>query len=391
MTDLRVDIDATQASVLDALRALRAQPGAPAVLDLSPAAAGASQHRRPDLMTLAMLSNVLVTTERRRSIVLQIPQDDNLLRQFARAGVLFALAQRPGPSALHLVEADGTLFPSQPAWADLSAWRRNWTPEDSAFRQLVLTGAAKPSEPWALVQRGLVTFKNPHLAVERHRLTRELNTNLLRHWTPQVLDHYGVASGDGAELVLSVSAAVNELVLNFAVHPFGTIASAPPTGRDIPKDRQVGYVALYTTDGGGDASGNRLHVVVADGGHGIPATLRPKLPRRHPARTNTSDAELTRLLLEGGVPAYGRGEGRGFLRLVELARLHAGRLRLCTGAVDGTVGTVVASYDGQTDQVNAEGLGNIDIAGTIVRLSFVLPVASVAQEAPTADQSAFAV
>jgi hypothetical protein len=360
-------------------------------MDLSPAGVGSPQHRRFDLMALAMLSNVLATTERRRSVVARVPQDDNVLRQLARAGFLFALAQRPGASALHVVDADRTLFASQPSWADLAVWRRNWTPEDGAFRQSVLTGAASSSEPWALIQRGFVTLKNPHLAVERHRLTRELNTNLLRHWTPQILDHYGVDNGNGAELMLSVSAAINELVLNFAVHPFATIASAPPTSRDIPKDRQVGYVALYTTDGGGESSGNRLHVVVADGGHGIPATLRPKLPRRHPARTDASDAELTRLLLEGGVPAYGRGEGRGFLRLVELARLRGGRLRLCTGAVDGTVGTVMASYDGQSDQVSAEGLGNVDIAGTIVRLTFRLPVASVARESPAPAQSALAV
>jgi hypothetical protein len=391
VTDLHVAVDATQTSVIEALRTLRSAPGTSAVMDLSPASSGASQHRRLDLMALAMLSNVLVTAERKRPIVALVPQDDNLLRQLARAGLLFALAQRPGPSALQVIAADHSLFMSQPDWADLSAWRRNWTPDDGAFRQSVLTSVAGPSKPWALVQPGFVTFKNPHLAVERHRLTRELNTNLLSRWTPQVLEDYGVGGSDAGKLVLSISAAVNELVLNFAIHPFGTITGAPPTRRDIPKDRQVGYVALYTTDGGGDDSGNRLHVVVADGGHGIPATLRPKLPRRHSARTATSDAELTRLLLEGQVPAYGRGEGRGFLRLVELARHHGGRLRLCTGAVDGSVGTVVASYDGKTDQVNAEGWGNVDIAGTIVRLSFLLPVAGATGESPTRAQSVLAV
>lgn len=296
-----------------------------------------------DPLAGSLLAATLCGRTRARELVVVVPHNESLLRQLARAGVWFALAQRSGVTTLRLSGDEGQLFDAPPAWIKLEAWRGHWQPSEHDFRARALGAPSdRVASPWEVIQHEFIAFKNPHLGVERSRLAREVNDNVVLRWLQRLVN-----SDDDENTWLPLLAAagttVRELLYNFAVHPFSTLTTASPLRRDVPKDRQIGYVALYTTKGGGAESFNRLHIVVADCGHGIPATLRPKLPRAINSETDSADQVLLKRMLEGSLPKYGRAEGRGFVRLVDLTVRHGGSLSVATAAQDGISGTLVAN------------------------------------------------
>lgn len=381
MTDVEINVYRLRHvdDVVPAARALSARRGSQSIhLRLDEL----STESRIDPVAGSLLAWILCTRARRPDLHVVAPRNEGLLRQLARVGFWFALAQRPGPTTLAGAPAgEGRLFEFPPEWTKLEPWQGHWQPSERDFRSRALGAPSnEPPSPWEVIQHEFIAFKNPHLGVERSRLASEVNDNVVMHWIRRLVGEEGARRDTGSDALLAATGTtVRELIYNFAVHPFSTLTTAPPQHRDVPKDRQIGYVALYVTRGGGDQSFDRLHIVVSDCGHGIPATLRPKLPRSVNAETRDADDELVRRMLKGQLPNYGRAEGRGFIRLVDLADRHNGTLVVVTAAQDGVSGTLVATVqqrDGVT-HVDVEALGQLDVDGTIVRM--MLPL--VADEA----------
>lgn len=339
--------------------------GSAVTLDFAPLANVTSGGATLDLNGVALLANVLLTSERRRQLKVILPDDRNVLQQLARGGLFFALAQREA-TQVDITPTEGTLLTAIPAIADLNAWRNRWDPADSRFRSRVwgLSTEAE-SSAFDIVQREFVAFINPHLSVPRDRLVKELNENVAQRWLERL--------NAEERLVVAATEAVTELLYNLAAHPFSSITSLPPTKRDIPRDRRFGLVALFTTSGGG---GDRLHIVVADSGHGVPATLRPKFKQRD-TKSIGDDQELTERLLGGDLPPYGRGEGRGYTRLAELVRRFGGSIVLATNGQTDIGVTIVASLESSASPT-ATVEPRMDIAGTVAHVTLLLERRSTA-------------
>lgn len=339
----------------EVISALRAVPkGEPATLDLSSLSDIASRSGL-DLTGISLLANVLLTAERRRPLTVRVPSGDAALRQLARGGLWFALAQRRN-TTVDAEPREGTLVDAPTTYSDLRRWGNRWDPSDRHFRSRVWDPeASAASSAFDTVQREFVAFVNPHKSVGRERLVQELNENVARRWIQTL--------GARADLGSAAVETVTELLFNLAAHPFSSLTSRPVTKRDVPMDRRFAMVALFTTSGGG---GDRLHISVTDTGHGIPATLRPKLPRSS-QHDYPTDAQLVRAMLSGNLPPYGRAEGRGFPRLVDLARRLGGTVSVITSGDDDIGKTIVAEVVGD-GAATAEVLPTFDIEGTAVRV-----------------------
>jgi hypothetical protein len=328
-----------------------------------------------DLTGVALLSNLLLTVERRRVLEVTMPTADPALRQLARGGLWFALAQRSATRTTS-AEHEGALFPSVPSIASVDAWRRRWDPSDQGFRSRAWGLVSGQDNPYDLVQAEFVSFVNPHMSVGRERLVQELNENVARGW----MDRLRAAP----PLAAAASEAVTELLYNLSAHAFAPLPAKAPV-RDVPTDRRFALLNLFTTSGGG---GDRLHIVVSDTGHGIPATLRPKFARRHRDGLG-DDGNLLALMLAGSLPPYGRAEGRGFPRLVEFVRRFGGALHLVTSGRT-ELGTTLHGQVDSNGEPQVESLPTLDVAGTMVRVSLVLERVDVPPSAPHAKDDALA-
>jgi hypothetical protein len=249
------------------------------------------------------------------------------------------------------------MFAMPLAIADMHQWANRWDPADKEFRSRVWGLGPVEGNAFDTVQREFVSFVNPHLSVSRDRLVQELNENISGHWL----------RGLNADptLVAAATEAVTELLFNLSAHPFGSIVNRPGATRDVPLDRRFALLTMYTTSGGG---GDRLHIVVFDTGHGIPRTLRPKFSKKQQAAIG-SDRSLIEMMLSSKLPPYGRGEGRGFPRLVELANRHNGSLHLITSANDDLSATVIGQVLPDEELPTVTTQPRFDLLGTIVRVT----------------------
>lgn len=345
--------------------------------DLRPLASGDSKRfTRIDADTAAAFANLLLSVRRTAPIVMWLPELPALLRPLVRAGLLFALGQRPGAVTAFLGD--------QPAPDLVEHWRGTWNPNATAFRHRVTGSVDTPDDDAQgadlgdAVSAGHVIFKNPHLAVARERLATEVSDNLAVPWVRRVV---GAASpqADKAWLTMFSDAAgsvIRELLFNLAVHPF-----APLTGvQDLEHDRRRAYVSLFSTRGGGEKSHNRVHVVVADTGHGIARTLRPKLRQLGSDTATLDPGKLLTALLEQTLPSYGHAEGFGFGRIIDLVQRFGGTLHLLTSADDDIGGSIDATHS--SGKSSARRLPTFDCFGTIAHAVLSLEGATLQREQP---------
>jgi hypothetical protein len=347
----------------------RADPVEPIGLDFSGLDASAST--APSFVQFSLLSSLLLSRYRKRALRVVAPKHPAATRLLARAGVWFSVAQRPDVRVDPAPDEAG-LFAISSAVADATAWRSRWDPSDQEFRSRAWGRAESGSgSGFDTVSREFLAFVNPHLSVSRDRLIRELNNNIAERWLANRL------ADAPSTFLAAASEAITELLYNFSVHPFTSLPSRPPLQRDVPKDRRFGMMSLDTTSGGG---GERLHIVCSDTGHGIPATLRPKLrAARQPSFG--SDRELLISLLAAELPAYGRSEGRGFPRLLDFAHRYGGSLEVITNSDDEIGGTLVGRVRGDAPRPTVSSLPQFEASGTTVRLTLSLQAVAAASSA----------
>lgn len=285
---------------------------------------GSQRAERVDSLWAEALSNALVAEFGGLPIDVVLPTSEAGLKGFARSGLLFALAQRAGEVTVQPASTGA------PAWASQGAWASSWSPSDSRFRAQLFGEPGLAVDE--LIQREFVTFVNPHLAVQDEDLTDELTDGQVMPWALDLVGRIGkgLDTDDREALSRFVGDIAVELILNIG-HAF---RRQPGVRGTIPVARQRCYVQVYTTEGGGDESYNRLHLVVADAGHGIVGTLRPKLTARDRAFASTEPVELVELLLRNELPNFGRASGLGYRRIVAAVSESGGSMRLTTGSPD---------------------------------------------------------
>lgn len=339
------------------------------------AGSGDPRYVRFDADVVATFAQLLLTVRSQAALTVWLPQHPALLRQLVRAGVLFALGQRAGRVVAYVGEA--------PAPDVVGSWRGNWNPHGQGFRQSLGSSAQPASDESPLgdigqpISAGHVIFKNPHLAVMRERLAVEVSDNVAVPWVKQVVRAASPSSheswvemfGDAAGSV------IRELLFNLAVHPFASLAGVP----DPPRENRRAYVSLFSTKGGGSESHNRVHMIVADTGHGISRTLRPKLRQLGSETADLDSDRLVAALMAQELPAYGHAEGFGFGRILELADRFKGSLHLLTGADDAFGGSIVATFDGDT---KVKRLQQFDCRGTIAHAVLSVEGAPMKEEQP---------
>jgi hypothetical protein len=333
-----------------------------ASLDLRPLDSVVRAGKNLDPNGIAVLSNVLLTSQGSRELAVILPAADATLSQLARGDFWFALAQRRGPTHIQSAEPREVLFSVPPSVADLNVWRDRWDPSDQEFRSRVwgTTEEVPTQNGIGTAQPDFIAFVNPHLSVTRDRLVKELNENVASGWLSRL--------NTTPRFVSAASEVVTELLYNFTAHPFSTLLSRPIGKRDVPMNRRFGTLSLFTTSGGG---GDRLHIFIFDTGHGIPATLRPKFQKRTQPELG-DDRELLESLLDRTLPPYGRGEGRGFPRLVQLVLNYQGSMHVITSCELDITNTLIGRLESNEGRVVVTALPHCDVSGTTVHVSLTL-------------------
>lgn len=334
----------------------------------------------------ATLMSALLLSERYRDLPLEIrlPTGRADLLQLARSGVLFAAAQRPGPTRVTALAAQDRLFDLVgDELSGLQEWKGRWSHVDKRFRRCMLEQSAEtptaderadeqdagrqppgPSSPARvplapLVQDRFVTFLNPHRS-SRTRVNNELTHNLVEPWLARLIGPPPAAADwtlppltdERLPDVRAYSQTVDELLDNLCDYAFEDSACA------------LSYLQLYTTKGG-RRSADRLHMSVLDNGLGILTTLRPKLVGRLEAEY--SDEQLLDELLHGGL-RYARGRGRGLAYIAELAADRRGSALIATSCPSG--GALIAQL-----RRGAWSIGRVDwlpLQGTLAVLTLEL-------------------
>lgn len=341
---------AGEQDVRSVVRFLSARARSPKLLAIDFGEVGSGRAERVDSLWVEALSNALVGEFGHLRLSVRLPEAESGLKAFARAGMLFALAQRPH-------ELTEVAEPQRgPEWASRSTWAGSWSPSDSGF-SAQLFGEPGPHVD-ELIQSEFVTFLNPHLAAQDEELTEQLTDTQVMPWATRLVGRIGkgLTEEDRDRLGEAIDDITTELILNLG-HAF---RRHPGPRGFVPTPRQKCYVQVYTTEGGGAASHNRLHLVVADVGHGIVSTLRPKLAEVDSDYKSLDGSELVRRLLKNELPGFGRASGLGYQRIVEAVLNLGGAMRLTTGSFD------------DADHVLEALVGNVESDEIVVRASTAL-------------------
>lgn len=308
-------------------------------LDLSPL--GEESAKRTHRTWGAVFANALLSEIGNHPLKVTLPSSTNGRSQLARSGVLFALSQRNHEQT----EFDESDLPF------VEKWRTDWKPNDRDFANRLFDDSSDLANPLEVQDGRFVTFINPHHRTTNESLVREVAHDQAMPWATRLISRiaHGLSDDARQDLIEAVSGVVTELVWNVG-HAFVNQSGRSST---VPPDRRRSYVQVYSTDGGGEASHNRLHIVVCDSGHGIVRTLRPKLAAADRAYSEAmeskgsgfGDDQIVRSLLRAELPPFGQASGVGYERITRILTDFGGTFDLVSGSVDqsGVGSTVIAS------------------------------------------------
>ncbi|WP_419554650.1 hypothetical protein [Candidatus Poriferisodalis sp.] len=324
--DVKIDkltSDADVYALVDSLREASSSSSAPIALDFRSLARARPQ--RINAHRTEIVANALLTEFAETDLIVHPPSSPNGRKNLERAGLAFAIRQRP-PRLTHL-ETDR----QKESWPAVD-WGRTWSPFDSNFRQRIFEVG---DEPDVLLDGKFVTFLNPHAYAADDDLVWELTENQAGEWISQLVrtrptwvdsvHELGERKKTQQELIGKLRRVIYELVTNLSY----AFCSHNVAGRARRNFLQRSYVQLYVTRGGTN-SFDRLHFVAADTGFGIVATLLPKLVRSGEYDESSSEL-IIRQLINTELPDYGRSSGRGYDRITSILKEYSGDLFLTTG------------------------------------------------------------
>jgi hypothetical protein len=272
-----------------------------------------------------VIANALLGSFGTIPIEVTAPTKTTVLQTPATAGVLFALANREGPTRLNgvsLSEADGL-----GRWRESFAPRARWIvegmfgPEVDELQLFPPTAIGESGHRPSMFGRYHAVFANPHLSAPISNRTEV--TRLVRPWLDRVLPQLRpslAAPASVTPLRDDVGVVIDELIENVREHATRTSDGRPAQS-----------LALVAVTRGGSAAYNRLHLSVQDTGPGIVETARWKLGLLGAAESR-SDEELLLNLFDGQSLAWYRGRGLGLPAVWSRCQEHGGTLEVMTGA-----------------------------------------------------------
>jgi anti-sigma regulatory factor (Ser/Thr protein kinase) len=292
---------------LDELRQLVvADPGRTVELDWKNSA-------RVDADAGVVISNALVGSLSNVRLIITLPSDRKVLDRLARAGLTFALANRPRETT--------AIQGADPSALDLPFWNRTWSrTSDVAPRHEAITlfAPAELGEEAADVEgQAHAAFVNAHLSPAING--KSSAAGIARPWLTRLLPQWrGRLSSPRLEaFLIDVNHVISELLDNVRQHALRRPDTHAPTTSLL-------MVALTQ---------RKIYVSVQDNGPGIAETARCKIEKVDPQMAAATDAELVAALLEGTVSPWDRGRNMGLPQVVKAARGHQGTLRVATREV----------------------------------------------------------
>lgn len=279
-------------------------------LDFSPLDREGVEARRLDLLSVALLSNLLLGTHGEAVVAVTLPKAPSMLAQLRRGGLFFALAQRAG----HV----------------------EWKPTSSAELVAAWSGAWRP----AVGDRRLFEDASAEEVDERLYLyanTHRLGQGYFRQYQPGaampwLADIVPVPRDRGLrqvrqDFVASAVEAIVEVLENLATHAFKRRQRLSEDWLHPHGRRAKSMLLCSLTKGGGKESWDRLHVLAMDNGYGVGRTLRWQHPDAKGSTADLLEAVLRRKFLERGIPGH---TGRGLWYLHGLARIAGGAVHVVT-------------------------------------------------------------
>lgn len=327
-------------------------------LDLSPLDRDGNAGRRLDVLSVALLANLLVGRYTDVPLEITWPTSSSICGQLRRGGVPFALAQRVGP--VTFIDGNGSV-PTE-------GWNGSWRPAfgDSLF------DAAEADH----IDERLYFYANTHRLGEGH--FRSYQPAAAMPWLGQLVPvpRDTTARQVRNSFVVSTVEAIVEVLENLATH---AAKLRQPLANDWlrPHSKRAKSALICSlTRGGGKDSWDRLHVLALDNGYGIGRTLRWQHPDAKLSTPELIDAVLRRKFLERNIPGHA---GRGLWYLHGLARIAGGSARVVTEEDEADHHCAVqlgfespAAEDGPTKWRDPERI-DLPIRGTILVLDLDVP------------------
>lgn len=299
-SDLRPVID-----VLD----IAGRDNKPVVLDLSPLDREGVEARRLDLLSVALLANVLLGVLSDAPVTVRMPEAPSMRAQLRRGGLFFALAQRPGE----------VIWEPAASANIVDGWSGAWRP---AMGDRLFSGAAA-----AEVDERLYLYANTHRLGQGY--FRQYQPGAAMPWLADLVP----VPRDRAlrqvrrDFVASAVEAIVEVLENISTHAFKRRQRLADDWLHPHGRRAKSMLVCSLTKGGGEGSWDRLHVLAMDNGYGIGRTLRWQHPETSGSTGALLEAVLRRKFLERGIPGH---SGRGLWYLHGLARIAGGAVHVVT-------------------------------------------------------------
>jgi len=337
-------------------------------LDLSSLDREGVEARRLDLLTVALLANLLVGVLSDAPLSVSLPAAPSMLAQLRRGGLFFALAQRRGAVTW------------QPRGASdlVENWSGAWRP---AMGDKLFVDDAAAAE----VDERLYLYANTHRLGQGY--FRQYQPGAAMPWLADLVPvpRDRTLRQVRQDFVASAVEAIIEVLENVASHAFKRRQRLDddwlrPHGR-----RAKSMLLCSLTKGGGTASWDRLHVLAMDNGYGIGRTLRWQHPDATGSTAELLEAVLQRKFLERGIPGH---SGRGLWYLHGLSRIAGGAVHVVTeddqsrdrhGIQFGF--SSPPAEGGSTSWETAEEIA-LPVRGTILLLDLAVPSASHGDAAP---------
>lgn len=352
--------------VIDALAAAGGDDDS-VVLDFSPLDREGVEARRLDLLSIALLANVLLGVAGDVSMTVRMPEAASMRAQLRRGGLFFALAQRPGI----------VLWDPPSSSTTVTGWSGAWRP---ALGDQLFPGAAA-----AELDERLYLYANTHRLGQGY--FRQYQPGAAMPWLANLVPvpKDRTLRQVRQAFVASAVEAVVEVLENTSTHAFKrrqrlTEDWLHPHGR-----RAKSMLVCSLTKGGGEASWDRLHVLAMDNGYGIGRTLRWQHPETDRPTGELLEAVLRRKFLERGIPGH---SGRGLWYLHGLVRIAGGAVNVVTEDDQSErrhgVQFGFSSPSAEVGSTTWEPVQVIDVPvrGTILLLDLAVPSATHGDAAP---------
>lgn len=356
-------------------------------LDFQPLAGASAE--RASMRWLAAMGNVILNFAGPLPLRVTFPSGDPGRLLLYRSGLLYALARHERLGRPLAIEGFGDSRAFNP-W--LRLWSVPWRPGGLGMDGRLLDDEPRAvdtdravRDAGALVNRSnaknaIRVIIDPHRR-EKSVVRQSASMGLARGWIGAVLP--GSRNDELVTRRRLWKDVVTQRILTEALDNVTDHAFVRPEGaRSVAERDAASYVTMARTDGGGDESAPRLHLVVADNGYGVVTTLRAKLAKgseadRNLARTGDAVSVAAHAFRQRARTATDPGllwARTGFVTALDRVPVTSdddAELTMLTS--DHETGSLVVVRIDRHDNVHRETLTDVPFQGTTILASLPMP------------------